>query len=259
MATRFICVTSGKGGVGKTTVVSNLASALTEVGQNVIAVDANLTTPNLGLHLGYHLAGKTLHDVLRGKAKLNQAIYSHPFGFKILPASMSINDLQNVDVGRLPSAVLGLMGKADYVLMDSAAGLGREALSAMQASNEILVVTNPDLPSVADALKVVKLAENTDKKVSGVVVNRVRGKWHELSDTEIEKTLGHKILATIPEDRNVAKAVALKMPVTEFLPTTESSLAIRKLAHNMVGREFRYPKTTKARNLIDKLASWMSG
>ncbi len=259
MATRLICVTSGKGGVGKTTVVSNLASALTELGQNVIAVDANLTTPNLGLHLGYHLAGKTLHDVLRGRAKLNQAIYSHPYGFKILPASMSVNDLQNVDVGRLPSAVLGLMGKADYVLMDSAAGLGREALYAMQASNEILVVTNPDLPSVADALKVVKIAERTDKKVLGVVVNRVQRKWHELSDYEIEKTLGHKVLVTIPEDKNVAKAITLKMPVTEFAPTTESSLAIKQLAHNLVGREFHYPKITTAKNLIERLASWMTG
>lgn len=83
--TRVIVCTSGKGGVGKTSLVSNLAVALTELRQNVIAIDANLTTPNLGLHLGMHLAPRTLHDVLKGETQLNNAIYPHPLGFKILP------------------------------------------------------------------------------------------------------------------------------------------------------------------------------
>src|SRR3989304_6568510 len=97
--TRTILVTSGKGGVGKTMVTSNLAYNLSQLGHSVIAMDANLTTPNLGLHFGLHLAPKNLHDVLKGKAKLHQATYNHPLGFKVIPAGMSVNDLVGADVG----------------------------------------------------------------------------------------------------------------------------------------------------------------
>ena len=88
--TRLILITSGKGGVGKTTLTSNLSAALTDFGEDVIAMDANLTTPNLGLHTGMHLAPNTLHDVLKGKKELKKAIYPHPYGYKIIPASMSL-------------------------------------------------------------------------------------------------------------------------------------------------------------------------
>ena len=125
--TRTIVCCSCKGGVGKTTIVSNLAYALTELGHDVTVMDANLTTPHLGLHLGMHLAPKTLHDVLRGDTNLNNTIYPHPYGFKVIPGSMSVNDLENVDASMLPDKVLSLNGKTDFLLVDAAPGLGREA------------------------------------------------------------------------------------------------------------------------------------
>lgn len=256
--TRVIDIVSGKGGVGKTTLTSNLAYALTELGQDVIAVDANLTTPNLGLHLGFHLAPKTLHDVLKRKTKLKNSIYPHPFGFKIIPASLNINDLKGVDVGRLPEVTLSLLGKTDIVLMDSAPGLGREALSSINAADEILIITNPDIPSVTDALKTLKLAEETNKNVLGVVVNRVRRKAHELTKKEIEEMLGVPVLVEIPEDKNVLRSVAAKNPIIDYYPFSPASVEIRRLAHILVGVPFKY-KQLRRFNILERLVKWMVG
>lgn len=256
--TRTIGVIGGKGGVGKTILVSNLSYALTELGYSVIAVDANLTTPNLGMHLGMHLAPKTLHDVLRGDTKLPNATYVYPSGFKIVPASMSINDLAGVDVGKLPEVTLSLEGKADFILLDCAAGLGREAVSAINAVDEILLIINPDLPSLADALKTMKIAESTNKKILGVIVNRIKHKWHEVSRKEIEEMLSVPVLVEIPEDKRILQSIAIKTPVVGFDPNSPAAIEIKRLAHNLVGKEFKYTKLRRF-GILDKLVGWMTG
>jgi cell division ATPase MinD len=256
--TRLIGVLSGKGGVGKTSLVSNLATALTELGQDVIAVDANLTTPNLGLHLGLHLAPNTLHDVLKGSSRLKNAIYPHPLGFKVLPSSMGIDDLRGVDVGRLPEVTLNLLGKADYILLDSSAGLGREAVSAIEAADEILIVTNPDLPSAADALKVGRIASSSKKKIIGVVVNRVKGKGHELTRKEIENIIGSPVLVEIPEDKNVAESIAVKQPIVSFEPDSPAAVEIKRLAGFLCGRPVEQKIKPKF-GILKRLFRRMSG
>lgn len=255
--TRVIGVIGGKGGIGKTTLVANLSCALAALGQNVVAVDTNMTTPNLGLHLGLHLSPKSLHDVLKGKTKMQNAMYPHPSGFKIVPASMSVSDLQGVDIGRLPSAVLSLYGKTDFVILDSAAGLGREAVSSMQAAEEILLITNPDLPSVADALKTVKIAEGSDKKIIGVVLNRVGSEAHKLSVSQVEKMLGHRVIAEIPEDKSVPKSISMKVPLFAYDPNSDAAIEFSRLAHRLVGKEFKHKKR-KSFNILDVLVGWMS-
>lgn len=256
--TRIIGVLGGKGGVGKTTLISNLATALTELGQDVVAVDANLTTPNLGLHLGMHLAKNTLHDVLKGEKRIEHATYYHPTGFKVIPASIAVDDLRDVDVGRLPEVTLNLLGRADYVLIDCAAGLGREAVSAITAADELLIITNPEMPSVADALKTIKVAEDLGKKIIGVVVNRRHGRAFELTSDEVVEILGLPIIAEIPEDRNMTISISLKSPLVEFLPHSPASVEIRRLAHFLCDKPFAY-EIPKSENLIDRLVNWLVG
>jgi len=256
--TRLILLTSGKGGVGKTTLASNLSAALSDLGENVIAMDANLTTPNLGLQLGMHLVPRTLHDVLKGNTRLRDAIYPHPYGFKVIPASLGLDDLKGVDVGRLPEISFSLLGKADYIIMDSAAGLGREALSALSASDEIIIVTNPDLPSVTDALKILKLAQESDIKLIGAVVNRIKGNKHELSKEEIEGLLGISIISEIPEDDNVSKSIAEKKPLIEYSPDSPAAIEIKHLASFLTGRESKKPELTKSGNLLQRFIGWLT-
>lgn len=254
--TRVVAIIGGKGGVGKTSLVSNLAAALTDLGNDVTAVDTNLTTPNLGLHLGLHLAPKTLHHVLKGKARLKDATYHHAYGFKVVPGSISTEELRGVDIGKLPEVVVSLIGKSDYVLMDSAAGLGREAVSTISAADEILVITNPDIPSVTDALKTVKVAESLNKKIIGVAVNRVKGKHYELEKGEIENMVGYPVIAQIPEDKSMEEALAMKKTVLEVKKNSPAANEIRRLAYSLEGRHYsnweRISLFDKIRNLFAK-------
>jgi len=255
--TRVITVIGGKGGVGKTTLTSNLASALSELGQDVIAIDANLTTPNLGIHLGLHFAPNTIHQVLKGESKLKDSIYPHEAGFKLIPASMSVEDLEGVDVGRLPEITFNLLGKSDFVILDSAAGLGREAISAINAADEVLIITNPDLPSAADALKTVKLAEKMNKKILGVVLNKVKRKDFELTKKEVEEMIGYTVLVEVPEDKSLLKALFAKTPVVNFDPHSPAAREFRKLAHNLVGIPFAEERPFGFK-LIDRLVKWIN-
>ena len=255
--TRLILLTSGKGGVGKTTLTSNLATALAELGENVIAMDANLTTPNLGLHLGLYLVPHTLHHVLKGESRLQDAIYPHPLGFKVIPASLKTDDLRGVDSGRLPEISFSLLGKADYVIIDSAPTLGRETLSALSASDEVIIVTNPNLPAVTDALKILKIAQESNIKIIGAIVNRIKKSKHELTTEEIKRILGVPIIAEIPEDDNVALSIDAKRPLVEYMPNSPASLEIRRLAAWLTGRKYEKPKLIKTRNLVQRLVIWL--
>ena len=239
--TRLICVCSGKGGVGKTFLTANLGVALAEFGKDVAILDANLTTPNLGLHLGIPLFPVTLHDVLKGNARIHDAIYEHESGLKIIPAGLSLKDLRGVDSRDLSNALLDLIGNVEILIMDSSAGLGREALSAMESSDELIVVTNPELPSVTDALKAIKLAEQVGTRIKGIVINRVSGKSYEMSRYEIRSMLGdYEILAEIPEDKHVYHSIARRTPVVQHKPDASSSIEVKRLAAKLIGREFNY-------------------
>lgn len=240
--TRVLVCCSGKGGVGKTTLTSNLATALTELGQDVIAVDGNLTTPHLGIHLGMHLVPKTLHDVLSGRARLRDVIYPHPLGFKVIPGSMSVKDLRWTKDAALPEIILNLLGRADFVILDCAAGLGKEAISGINAAEEIVVITNPDLPSVTDALKTIKVAERYNNTVVGVIVNRVGGRKDELEKSEIEDMLEVPVLGEIPDDKNVLDAIAKKRPVVSYKPNSPASVEIKKIACKLCGKEYKEKK-----------------
>ncbi|MFH0832119.1 MAG: cell division ATPase MinD [Candidatus Aenigmatarchaeota archaeon] len=238
--TRIIACVSGKGGAGKTTIAANLGAALTEFGKDVVVLDANLTTPNLGLHLGVPLYPTTLHDVLKGKAKIQDAIYEHSSGLKIIPAGIALKDLKGVDVRGLSSAILDLLGNVDIVIIDAAAGLGREALAAMECADELLLITNPELTAVTDALKAAKLAEQMGTKISGVVVNRVTGRKHELNRRDILRLLGDvELLAEVPEDVAVQEAIAIRTPIVHHKPSSISSREIRNLASRLIGREVK--------------------
>jgi len=253
--TRIIALASGKGGVGKTFLTANLAYALAELGEEVVAIDANLSTPHLGLHLGTQFAPITLHDVLRGST-LKDALYPHPFGFKVLPGSLNLMDLQEVDVGKLPEIILNLLGNYDYILLDSAPGLGRESLSSISSAQEILIVANPDMPSVLDASKIAKLAVSIHKKVAGIVLNRVGRKSFELSKEKVEEITGYPVLVEIPEDSNVSKSISMRRPLLQIYPDSSASFEIKKLAHLLEGIPFK-EKRKLSFSLIDSLVSWM--
>jgi septum site-determining protein MinD len=254
---RVISVISGKGGVGKTTTVTNLGAALVKNGKSVIIIDANVTTPNLSLHLGIPFYPLTLHDVLKKRIPIESAIYEHSSGMKVIPASLSVDSMKGVNMDKLESALWSLTGDADIILVDGAAGLGREALTSMKLADELLIVTNPELPAVTDALKTIKLAEEHGTKVMGVVVNRYKGSKHEMSLSEIKSMLEVPIISVIPEDSSVPRSIKHRKPVVHHKPNSQASIAFRKLASKVSGENFVEIVEEKEKGLFDKLISWL--
>ena len=186
---KLIVISSGKGGVGKTTTSVNLAAALAKQGKNVILVDGNLTTPNIGLHLGLTKFHATLNDVLKGDVSLNDAVYIHPLGFKLVPGSLSIRSFSEINSRKLKKLFVDLREMCDFVIVDSAAGLGNESISILKNADEIILVTNPELPAVTDAFKIVTLAKEIGIPVKGVVLNKFRRDNFDLGFRAIESIL----------------------------------------------------------------------
>jgi septum site-determining protein MinD len=250
---RIITISSGKGGVGKTTLVANLAASLAMYGKSVVAVDANLTTSNLALHLGMHLYPKTIHDVFEGKARINEVLYTHKTGFKVVPADISLRKVRNTRSHDYINLLYKLLENNDFILIDSPAGLGKDSIAAIEASDEIITVTNPELPAVTDAFKLSMLAKKYFTRNLGVVVNRVRGEAHEIPSEHIERMLGLPIIGEIPEDKQVRKAIALKEPIVIHNPDSPAAQHIRALAASLIGETYR-PKMP----LNLRLFGWLS-
>jgi len=237
--TRIITVISGKGGVGKTTAVTNIGAAMQAFGKDVLVIDGNITTPNISLQLGLAGAKQTLHDVLRDEANVQDVVYLHPPSkMKVIPAGLSIKDLKSKFGKTIEDVVLELMGMTDIILIDASAGLGEEAKYAIEAGDEIIVITNPELPAVTDALKAVEISKRAGKKPIGVVVNKHTGAKHELKPSNISSFLDLPILSVVPDDTNVKKSLNIYTPVVLSYPESDAAIEFKRIAAKLVGNEY---------------------
>ncbi len=250
--THYLGILSGKGGVAKTTTAVNLSAAMNYFGRDVILMDGNLSTPNVGLHLGASVVPINLHHVLKGKNHITEAMYMHPSGIKIIPAGLSINDLKNVQPEKLKQVLPQLDGLADVVVIDGAAGLGREAISLMNAVNNLIIVTNPELPALADALKTIKIAEDLGKNVRGVVITKT-GNDGDISLQNLRTILEKPILAVIPHDKAIRQSLIKKDPVVYTHPKSRSAIAYKKLAANLIGIEYNEKAESKLSAFLRRL------
>ena len=234
---RIIGVSSGKGGVGKTVTTANLGTLLaTTYGKHVVVVDCNLTNPHLGLSLGtMSVWPVTLNDVLKRKANLEQALYTHPTGLKIVPASFEERDLRRLSLARLRSRLRGLFQDVDLVLLDSSPGLTLESMLTLRCSDEVLFVATPHIPSIVDITKTSQVLQRLGTSSLGIVLNRVRGKSYEMGEDEIKKFTNLPVIETVPEDENVLRSTNSKSPVVTMFPRSPASKAFIRLGATLVG------------------------
>lgn len=229
--TRVIAVISGKGGVGKSTIAANLGASLSSKFQkDVIIIDCNLSTSHLSLSLGMYYCPVTVNNVLRGENKIEEAMYQHPTGMKVMPASINLKDMEKIDFTDIDGMVRSLRGSVDFIILDTAPGLGRETYSAVKASDEAIIVATPNVPSVADALKCREILSQSDKRAIGLVVNMVCRKGYELPRKEIQEAVQLPVIASIPHDHNIGKSLANRKPVVMFRPNSKSSKSLTGLA-----------------------------
>jgi septum site-determining protein MinD len=232
--TRVIGIVSGKGGVGKTTLVSNLALSLKEFGERVAAVDCNVTTPHLSHYLGAYNYQLSLNDVLKGNAIITNASYYHN-GIIIVPASQNLEDLMDSDMSNLKSGLEPLKSITDIMLLDSAPGLGREALSVLNACDEVLFVSNPLTPAINDVQKCAEVVRRLGVKINGIVLNMVRNEGFELTTEQVEKMTGIPVIASIPFDKEILNGLSQRSPIVDYKPNSPSSLACATLASGLLG------------------------
>jgi septum site-determining protein MinD len=238
---KVISIVSGKGGVGKTTLTSNLGVMLaSEFKKKVLVVDGNISTANLGIHLGFLRSPVAVQDLIDDQLKTYQAIYVHRSGLHIIPASLSLEHEQH-DYGaralakRLLKILSDISHEYDIIIIDGAAGISGEAKAAVAASDETIVITVPEIPTVTAAIKVVEVAKLLEVPVLGIVVNRVRGGKIELTNDQIEKSCLAPVISTIPEDDAVRESTSLREPVCMVKPNAPSVVAMRHLAARIAG------------------------
>ena len=234
----LIVITSGKGGVGKTTTAVNLGAALNHFGKDVLIIDANLSTPNVGLHLNSLEVPVSLNHVLLKKAKPLDAVYEHKSGIKLMPSSISVKELGRIAPEKLTDFKKEFQKLADYVIVDSAAGLGHEAISVINLADELIIVVNPEMPSITDALKTIKFAEQIKKPVRGVIMTRVRKDKIEIQPDAVKEILETPILGMIPEEISVRESINLKDAVVHTHPGSKSARAYKEIAAQILEIEY---------------------
>lgn len=235
---KIIVITSGKGGAGKTTTAINLGAAMNKFGKDVLIVDANLSTPNIGIHLNSPEVPINLNHVLLNKAEAFEAVYEHESGMKIMPSSISVNELKRIKPERLKYLRKDLKELGEYILVDSAAGLGYEALSVMEMADEIILVTNPEMPAITDALKTIKMAKMMNKPVIGIIITRVRNNKSEMRPETVKEMLEVPILGMIPEDISIQEALKLKDALIHTHPTSRSARAYKEIAAKIINVDY---------------------
>ncbi|MGR3317832.1 MAG: MinD/ParA family protein [Candidatus Anammoxibacter sp.] len=241
---RVLAVTSGKGGVGKSNISTNIAIAMAQHGKRILLIDFDLGLANIDILLGIY-PQYTLKDVFRGKKELKDIIVEGPEGLMIIPASSGVEEMVNMtnsqkerlvrDVGQIKNGI-------DLVIVDTGSGIYSDVVRMIVAANEIVIVVTPEPTSITDAYAVVKVVSKYKKQPRiRLIVNMCRNITDAKSTgkriTEASKRfLGVDIqeVFAVPYDQHVERAVRLQKPFLIQFPDAVVSTNIRKIAGNIL-------------------------
>jgi septum site-determining protein MinD len=263
---KVVVVTSGKGGVGKTTSTAALGAALAQTGKNVVLIDFDVGLRNLDLVLGAERRVVfDLINVTQGTAKLSQALIRDKRinSLFLLPASQT-RDKDALTEEGVQGVIEVLREKFDYVLCDSPAGIERGAQLAMRFADEAVIVTNPEVSSVRDSDRIIGLldsrtvrAERGDRVTKHVLITRYdtarvsRGEM--LSIEDILEILSTPLLGIIPESQGVLRASNVGSPVTLNEPANPAARAYVDAARRLEGETLPMALPHEKKGFLDRL------
>lgn len=253
-----LTITSGKGGVGKTTTTANLAAALAFLGQRVVAIDTDIGLRNLDVVLG--LENRIVYDlvsVVEGKCQPRQALIKDKRlnALYLLPASQT-RDKSAVTSTALTRVCNDLRSDFDFILVDSPAGIEQGFQLAVAPADDVLVVTTPELPAVQDADRVIGILEETNKPAPRLILNRLRPNMvrrKDMMDTrDVLELLGIPLLGVIPEDEGIIIATNRGEPAV-LSPKSIAGQAYRDAARRLLGEDVPHPAKAQSQGLWQRL------
>jgi septum site-determining protein MinD len=262
MTARIFTVTSGKGGVGKTTLSANLSVALALSGHRVVVVDADVGLRNLDMMLG--LENRIVYDlvdVIEGRCRLRQALVhdkrlSELF---LLPAAQT-RDKSAVSPDDMVRICGELKEQYDYVLIDSPAGIEQGFRYAVAPADEVLIVTNPEVAAVRDADRVVGLIEAEEKGPARLIVNRLRpemvrrGEMLDIAD--VIELLAIDLIGIVPEEPDILVAANQGKPLAFSPDGSLAGKAFHNIARRIQGDDVPF-LTLREQNVLGRILSFV--
>jgi septum site-determining protein MinD len=235
-----IVITSGKGGVGKTTTSANIGTALALSGKKVCLVDTDIGLRNLDVLMG--LENRIIYDlvdVVEERCKLNQALIKDKrFECLFLLPAAQTKDKSSVQPHQMKKIIQELKQDYDYVIIDCPAGIEQGFKNAVAGADKSIVVTNPEKSSVRDADRIIGLLEQEDMEPPKLIVNRLRNHLAKSGDMldidEIVAVLSIELLGVVIDDESVIKAANKGEPVA-LHPDSKASIAYRNIARRILG------------------------
>ena len=247
-----IAITSGKGGVGKTTIALNMALVLSKIGKRVVIIDADVAMANLGIMLGIDRTPVSLHNVLMGEMDIKDVVYKGPAGLFYVPSELSLQKYFKLNFSKLKEAVKKLEKDYDYVIIDCPPGLGEDAKAALESARTAIIVLTPDPSALADALKMKHVSEHSGTKNLGIIVNMITKRKSEIRAEDLETVSELKVLASIPEDPVVRDCGGKQKPLILTEPNSPAALKIREFAMKLAGIKATLPAPSK-KGLLSKI------
>jgi septum site-determining protein MinD len=258
MGAQVITLCSGKGGVGKTTAVANIAVALALEGSRVVCVDGDIGLRNLDVVMG--LENRIVYDlvdVIEGRCKLRQAMIrdKHLPKLYLIPAAQT-RDKNAVSPSDMVRLCKELRTDQDFILIDSPAGIERGFRNAIAPADRVFVVTNPEVSAVRDADRVIGLLEADEKRSPALIINRLNPTLVRqndmLSAEDVLDLLGVTLIGIVPEDETVIVSANHGTPVAQD-PKSRAGQAFRNIAKRVRGEEVPFMAMDRQSGLWDRL------
>ncbi|MGB0722222.1 MAG: MinD/ParA family protein [Gammaproteobacteria bacterium] len=252
-----IAIASGKGGVGKTSVSTNIGTALAARGLRTLLLDADLGLANVDVQLGLK-AEKNLAGVVRGQWSLPEILVKGPQGLLVAPASSGIKrmtELSAVEHAGIINAFGELAGQVDVMLVDTGAGIHDNVIVYARAAQDVVVVVNDEPASITDAYALIKILHR-DYQVERfhILPNRVESEEHGkhlynqlLKVLERFLNLTPNFIGAVPDDRYIKKAIQAQKAVVDAFPMSKSARALKSIADNIT----RLPPPTGASGFLE--------